>query len=153
MRFKVVQHPSKVLRQDTEDVDLDKPLSYYNRLTWELKSSMKQFNGVGMACPQIAKNLRACYVRSPLFEGLVMNPELVQTTGPKERGEEGCLSIPGRWFDVPRFPMVDVKFFTIEDEEVTEKQLIVTGFSARVFQHEMDHLDGMCIPDRLKNPF
>ena len=76
---------------------------------------------------------------------MLANPELEWSSGERELGEEGCLSIPGVTVDVDRPIHVRVRAL---DEEGEERLVEASGLEARVIQHEMDHLDGVLILER-----
>lgn len=114
--------------------------------------------GVGLAAPQIDVSERVIVVRLPddeqsreeygdqagvLYEAI--NPEIVRASDEMVDGVEACLSIPGMFGTVPRHEGVTVKF---QDRHGKKKRLKVEGWLARVFQHEIDHLDGVLYPDR-----
>ena len=103
--------------------------------------------GIGLAAPQIGVPLRLLVVgdergREP--RGL-LNP-VITAQGGEVTAEEGCLSIPGIFAQVTRAEWADVEAQDLEGRPVTIK---ARGFTARVFQHELDHLDGVLFIDRL----
>jgi peptide deformylase len=116
-------------------------------------------NGVGIAAPQVASSLRLFIVASrpspryphaPTMEPTAMiNPEIVDRSGELVAGWEGCLSVPGTRGLVLRDRAIEVKYFTKHGELVHQE---LTDFVARIFQHELDHLDGILFPDRVPNP-
>jgi len=124
----------------------------------DLLETMESSGGVGIAAPQVFLPLRvivvasrpnARYPQAPLMEPLVLvNPELVWASGQQEEGWEGCLSIPGIRGLVPRAVGVRVSYRTPEGES---RGLDLEGFPARIFQHELDHLDGLVFLDRIEN--
>ncbi|MCP5049460.1 MAG: peptide deformylase [bacterium] len=113
-------------------------------------------NGVGLAAPQVYQSLRIFivapgpnprYPDSPYMEPTAMiNPEIVSASEEVEKGWEGCLSIPGIRGLVNRYATIEVKY-TSRDGETVEAEL--SGFIARIFQHELDHLDGIVFFDRM----
>ena len=116
------------------------------RLIDDLTETMLAAPGAGLAANQIGVPLRVCVVKgddNQIF-GLV-NPELVKADG-TQVGYEGCLSYPGWVGEVSRAETVVVKGRNRRGKEVRIKS---TGFTARAFQHELDHLDGVLFTDRL----
>jgi len=121
--------------------------------------TMRHADGVGLAAPQVGVNQRLIVVEMPeegfeedpmagqLF--VVVNPEIVRAKGQKEPGDEGCLSIPGYIGEVMRYPMVTIKGQDINGKDVRIKAY---DFLARVFQHEIDHLDGILFIDHIQDP-
>lgn len=116
------------------------------RLLDDLTETMIAAPGAGLAANQIGVALRVCVVKGDDNQiwGLV-NPELVKGEG-MQVGYEGCLSYPGWVGEVPRHETVVVKGRNRRGKEVRIKS---SGFTARAFQHELDHLDGVLFTDRL----
>ena len=114
-------------------------------------------SGVGLAAPQIGESVRMVVVASrptprypmaPLMAPtLMINPDFTALADEKEKGWEGCLSIPGIRAQVPRYTQIAVNY---QDLQGDIQQLELTGFVARVFQHEYDHLDGLVYLDRVE---
>ncbi|HKP97668.1 MAG TPA: peptide deformylase [Fibrobacteria bacterium] len=112
--------------------------------------------GVGIAAPQVGKSLRLFimapqpnprYPDAPLMEPTaIVNPEILRVSEEKETGWEGCLSVPGFRARVPRHFEIDVAFTDRRGLARTER---FSGFPARLFQHEFDHLEGILYPERL----
>jgi peptide deformylase len=105
--------------------------------------------GVGLAAPQVGVSERIIVIdpqedELPAFA--LINPEILELSKETEKGEEGCLSIPGLRDIVERPSRVLVRGLTPEG---MERQLDLQGLSARIIQHEVDHLDGILFFDRL----
>jgi peptide deformylase len=138
----VVEHP--VLRQKARRVSrVDASIV---RLLDELTETMFAAHGAGLAAPQIGVALRAFVVRGDenTVHALV-NPEIVRSEG-SQVGFEACLSIPGYVGEVERSETVVVKGLNRRGKEVRIK---ASGYTARAFQHERDHLDGVLYTDKL----
>jgi len=115
-------------------------------------------NGVGIAAPQVFESLSLFIVASspnprypnaPQMEPTAMiNPEILWRSEDKEKGWEGCLSIPGLRGLVPRHRWIGVRYLTREGEM---REVEFEDFLARVFQHEFDHLHGIVFVDRLES--
>lgn len=118
------------------------------RLIDDLAETMLAAPGVGLAANQIGVPLRVCVVKGDDNQiwGLV-NPEIIKSDG-VQIGYEGCLSYPGWVGEVARHETVVVKGRNRRGKQVRIKS---TGFTARAFQHELDHLDGVLFIDRLTN--
>ena len=112
----------------------------------DLAETMYAAPGAGLAANQIGVALRVCVVKGDENQhwGLV-NPVLVKGEG-SQVGDEGCLSYPGWVGEVERFETVVVKGLNRRGKEIRVKS---SGFTARAFQHELDHLDGVLFTDRL----
>jgi peptide deformylase len=124
----------------------------------DMQVTVTKVNGVGIASPQVYEPLRIFIVASrpnvryphaPEMEPTAMiNPELLWSSDEKEKGWEGCLSIPGIRGFVPRSRRIGVRYLTrsglVREEEFTD-------FVARIFLHEFDHLNGVVFLDRLES--
>jgi peptide deformylase len=118
------------------------------RLLDDLAETMYAAPGAGLAANQIGVPLRVCVVKGEENQhwGLV-NPVLVKGEG-SQIGYEGCLSFPGWVGEVQRYETVVVKGLNRRGKEIRVKS---SGFTARAFLHELDHLDGILFTDRLTN--
>jgi peptide deformylase len=136
------EHP--VLREKSKKVA--RVDASVQRLIDDLAETMLAAPGAGLAANQIGVPLRVCVVKGDDNQiwGLV-NPELVMGEG-GQVGYEGCLSYPGWVGEVARYETVVVKGRNRRGKEVRIKS---SGFTARAFQHELDHLDGVLFTDRL----
>ncbi|MGH7761250.1 MAG: peptide deformylase [Candidatus Dormibacteraceae bacterium] len=116
------------------------------KLLDDLAETMLDAPGAGLAANQIGVPLRVCVVKGDENQiwGLV-NPVIVRSAG-SQVGYEGCLSKPGWVGEVERYEAVVVKGLNRHGKQVRIKS---TGFTARAFQHELDHLDGVLFTDRL----
>jgi len=122
----------------------------------EMLETMRHASGVGLAAPQVGIRQRFFVVELPEDEeeGLpretyvLFNPKIVKSQG-EQVGIEGCLSIPGYVGEVARFEQVTLKALDEQGRPVRHK---VDGYLARVFQHEIDHLDGVLYTDRMTDP-
>ncbi len=124
----------------------------------DLRDTMKAEGGVGIAAPQIAVPLRVVifgFERSerypeaaPVPETVLINPELTPLSEEMEEGWEGCLSVPGMRGLVPRYQKLRYRGF---DEFGNRIDRSVEGFHARVVQHEVDHVEGLLYPMRIRD--
>jgi len=127
-------------------------------LLQDLFDTMAALNGAGLAAPQIGVSLRVVIFgvghnpRYPDAEQVPMtvlcNPVLTALDDTMEDGWEGCLSVPGLRGLVPRHARLRYQGFTERGEPIDRK---VSGFHARVVQHECDHLDGVLYPQRIRD--
>ena len=124
--------------------------------------TMRAANGVGLAAPQVGRSLRLAVIETPpdydedgveipdsreLF--VIINPEIIWSSRRKTNGIEGCLSIPGYLGEVSRSQAIRVKGL---DRRGRSLDLKLKGWDARVFQHEIDHLNGILYTERLTAP-
>lgn len=115
-----------------------------------MRKTMYLSNGVGLAAPQIGESLQLAVVdisqgEDPEAFRVLINPKIVETNG-DEPGTEGCLSIPGFSMDISRSTSIMVNAVDLDGNEY---EYDLEGFEARVFQHEIDHLNGFLILDRV----
>jgi peptide deformylase len=148
---------SPILRQRSDAiVNIIDP--QIDNLIVDLIATADAANGVGIAAPQVAASMRLFIVASrpspryphaPTMEPTAMiNPQIIDRSGELVSGWEGCLSVPGVRGLVMRDRSIEVTYFTQHGELVQQE---LTGFVARIFQHELDHLDGILFPDRVSN--
>jgi len=143
--YKVVEKGDEVLREKAREV----PKITVNiiKLLDNMRDTMYANKGVGLAAPQIGVSKRVIVV--DVGEGLV---ELINPFIKEARGEaidlEGCLSIPELVGDVKRAMEIKVKGLNREGQEV---EIVAEGYTARAFQHEIDHLDGILFIDKAEN--
>ncbi len=115
----------------------------------DMLETMYAADGVGLAAPQVGVGKRVIVVdvRDPAAPPFALvNPEIVESGDAVDRGEEGCLSIPGLKEIVERPATVVVEGL---DRDGNPRRIEATGLLARALQHEIDHLDGILFIDRL----
>lgn len=127
-------------------------------LLQDMHDTMQHLNGAGLAAPQIGVDLRVVIFgfeaspryphAEPLPHTILINPVLSAVTDEEEEGWEGCLSVPGLRGWVPRFKSVRYGGRDAAGEFFERE---VSGFRARVVQHECDHLDGVLYPMRVRD--
>src|SRR5579872_7307096 len=124
----------------------------------DMDDTMRSLNGAGIAAPQIGVSLRVVIFEvaenpryphvSPVPYTVLVNPQITPIGEELEEGWEGCLSVPGMRGLVPRFQRLRYRGV---DENGTPIDRTVEGFHARVVQHEVDHLDGILYPQRVRD--
>lgn len=108
-------------------------------------------SGVGLASTQIGVPLRVFVAKHDGFQSEFINPQILSTGDDVESGEEGCLSIPNVGVSVKRFENIRVLYSVLDDNKnMVQKVEEFSGYMARIIQHEIDHLDGICITDKVK---
>jgi peptide deformylase len=151
--LKVARMGHPVLRQrgrPLEKNELKHPLT--QKLIDDMIETMHEYNGVGLAAPQVHASLRlfvALLVDEPDGKSdatVVINPEILPNTQSREEGWEGCLSIPDIRGMVPRYTDIIVRAL---DRDGRSVELRLKDFPARVAQHETDHLEGVLFFDRM----
>jgi peptide deformylase len=124
-------------------VDFDKEL---RTLVGNLTDTLLHAEGAGLAAPQIGVSLRVFVFHVDDVVGHVVNPVLEFPDDEEQDGPEGCLSIPGLYYDTKRRANVVAKGFNSYGDPL---QIVGAGTMARCVQHETDHLDGVLFLDRL----
>jgi peptide deformylase len=133
-----------VLRERARRVD--KVKGVHRRLASNMLDTMRLAPGVGLAAPQVGVLDRIFVWEVDDDLGVVINPEIVERSPETETSDEGCLSLPGLTYPVERSVSVTVEAL---DERGRPFVRTADGLLARVFQHEIDHLDGVLFVDRL----
>jgi len=123
--------------------DFDKQL---RNLVKDLTETLDDAQGAGLAAPQIGVGLRVFVYAVGSERGYLVNPELDFPDEEVQDSPEGCLSMPGLYFDTKRRMNVVARGFTVSGDPV---QVAGAGHLARCLQHETDHLDGVLFIDRL----
>lgn len=141
----VRKYGDPVLRRRAAPVEMVTP--EIRRILGDMVDTMYEEAGIGLAAPQVGVSLRLMVVADD--EGRearpLVNPAITEQGG-AVTAEEGCLSIPGVYAPVTRAEWVRLE---AQDEEGRPLSLLARGLRARVFQHEMDHLEGVLFIDRL----
>jgi peptide deformylase len=129
-----------------------------HELLGDMRDTMAHLNGAGLAAPQIGVSLRVVIFgvhanpRYPDVEEVpdtvLINPKITPLSNEEEEGWEGCLSVPGLRGWVPRFHKIRYSGY---DEHGKRFVREVSGFHARVVQHEVDHLEGILYPMRVRD--
>jgi peptide deformylase len=146
MRVEIAHWPNPVLLKGTQPVervddDLKRTVEDMARLMYDLR-------GVGLAAPQVSipkRFMLVCPTAELGEEQVVINPEVLASSGEEEM-EEGCLSFPGVYGTIRRATNVKVRY---RDLDWNERLLDLDGFVARIFQHELDHLNGVVFLERM----
>ncbi|PFP29934.1 peptide deformylase [Bacillus sp. AFS073361] len=137
--LKVVNYPAEILEQACKPVvKFDRKLA---KVLDNMYDTMIEYDGVGLAAPQIGLDQRIAIVDIDDELGTIemINPVILETSG-EQTGPEGCLSFPGLFGEVTRPNFVKIEAFDRKGRKYT---LEAEGFLARAIQHEIDHLDGI----------
>jgi peptide deformylase len=134
-----------VLREKSKKVEkIDESVM---QLVRDLTDTLKETGGVGMAAPQIGITRRVFIVNVDNKIHVFINPEIEVLDDQKIRSDEGCLSIYSiKDFNVKRFSKVKVRAKNLKWKDV---EVVAEGLLARIFQHEIDHLNGVLFMDHL----
>ena len=159
MIYPIVAYGSPVLKRLAKEVD---PSSAETKiLIDDMFETMYASKGVGLAAPQIGLSSRVFVVdASPFaedveekesiilkkFKRAFINPVIIEQTGELWAYEEGCLSIPGVHEKIPRLREIKIRSQNTKGDWIDEQ---LSGLSARILQHEFDHIEGILVPDRM----
>jgi peptide deformylase len=144
--LKIIQYPDPRLKKVSAPVtEFGPPL---RELVEQMFILMRDAKGVGLAAPQVAKNIRLFIMNAtgePEDDRVYINPQLTEAEGDEE-GEEGCLSIPDLRVKVVRSTSLHMRAQDLEGNPIEQT---ASDFVARVWQHETDHLNGILLTDRM----
>ncbi|MEW5805715.1 MAG: peptide deformylase [Patescibacteria group bacterium] len=143
---KILRTPAKPVEKITPEI---------RQLVRQMKKTMKESRGIGLAAPQVGVNLQIfvaqTYYQDEGYQGklyAIINPKIVSLSKQTDKMEEGCLSLPKIYGEVER-----PKKITIEglDEMGKKIKIKASGLLAKIFQHEIDHLNGILFVDKSPN--
>lgn len=140
----LVRYPDPVLKTVGDKVPSSE-LETMQKLAKEMTETMYHARGVGLAAQQIGKAIQICVIDVDGNLHTLINPKITSLSRNMHTDDEGCLSIPGKFFPIERHWKVTVRY---TDENGTEKKMRASGLLARAVQHELDHLNGIVILDR-----
>lgn len=156
MRLPIYLYGHPVLRALAQPVDTSAPADDLSELVDNMFETMYASDGVGLAAPQIGRSIALVVIDGqPLadkfpecdgFKRVVINPQLEILDGPETARDEGCLSLPGLSEEVRRVEHIRLRYL---DRDLTPRDEELTGFAARIVQHELDHLIGKVYTDRV----
>ena len=163
MILPIVAYGDPVLRKVASEISKDYP--NLKELIANMKQTMYNASGVGLAAPQIGKSIRVFVIdASPFadnedlktiekeqlknFNKVFINPIILEEDGEEWAFSEGCLSIPDIREDIYRKESVSFEYF---DENFKKHSNTLNGLAARVFQHEYDHLEGILFTDKISS--
>jgi len=136
--MKLVKYNDPILREVIEPFDFDNPSVEPNQFAIDLVKAMHEYGGVGLAANQVGHRVRA-FAMNAQPNIVCFNPIVVDYSEESVELEEGCLTYPGLIVFVNRPRHIKVRFTLPNGETRTERY---TGITARIFQHELEHLEG-----------
>lgn len=156
MKLPVLAYGSAALRKKSAEIGPDFP--ELSALIADLFETMYASNGVGLAAPQVGKNIRLfvidanpyaeAYPDGKDFKKVFINPQIVSFEGEEWTMNEGCLSVPEVREDVTRKSDIVMRYC---DENFNPFEERFSGIQSRIIQHEYDHLEGVVFTDRISN--
>lgn len=163
MILPIVAYGAPVLKKKAVDITKDYPK--LDELIENMFETMYNANGVGLAAPQIGLSIRLFVIDAKpfsqdetlseeevkeleSFKRVFINPKMIDESGIEWDFSEGCLSIPDVHEDIFRKPEIKIEYL---DENFESKTEVLSGLTARVVQHEYDHIQGVLFTDRISN--
>lgn len=154
MIYPIVVYGDPVLKKRGKDIqegDLD-----VKELAEDMFETMENANGVGLAAPQIGKNIRMFVIDAAAmgedeeelldFKQVFINPQIIEEVGEEWDFEEGCLSIPDIREVIHRQEQLTIRYF---DENWVQHEETYDDMKARIIQHEYDHIEGVLFTDHI----
>lgn len=153
--LEIAQLGNPILYKSAKEIkNINEELDFIN----DMKTTVEEANGVGIAAPQVYESKRIFIIASKpnirypnapeMKPTAIINPKIISNSDEIEKDWEGCLSIPGLRGLIPRHHWLKAEYFTEFGETKTE---FFKGFVARIFQHELDHLNGVLFLDRVSS--
>jgi peptide deformylase len=147
----LITYPNPILNNQLPEFDWDNPVMDPKLLEEQLVKLMWEHNGIGLAANQAGVETRVFAIMTRNLSGVtepfaVFNPKILAVSDEQESGEEGCLSFPGLFFQVKRPYHLVAEFF---DRDKNQCIIRFDGVDARCFQHEYDHLNGVCFTSKV----
>lgn len=157
--LKIARMGHPILAKRAKEI-LDPTACEIRELIEDMHETLDDIQGAGLAAPQVHVSKRLVIFVAPKEEGEqegldetdfapmteIINPEWQQLSDDMSLGWEGCLSVPGLTGAVPRYTHIRYRGYSPQGRTIERE---ATGFHARVFQHEFDHLDGILYPTRM----
>jgi peptide deformylase len=148
MSWIILTDPNPILRTSAADVSVKEVTTpEFQKFADEYTAFMVNSNGVGLAANQIGISKRIIAVLEKRTVSVYVNPEIIKTSSATMESEEGCLSVPGVFGIVDRAKRIRVRAL---DRHGRHVEFNVAGFPATIFQHEIDHLNGILFTDKAK---
>jgi peptide deformylase len=156
----IITIPTPMLRERSKrvghiDAEIEQLAQDMIEATLDWEAGREHEFGAALAAVQIARPYRVVVIRNDFDNkedksfSVFINPEIVKAEGEPTEELEGCLSVKDIYGSVARYPKVKVKALNLDGKPV---RVTATGFLARVFQHEIDHTNGVVFVDRVDNP-
>ncbi|WP_185858672.1 peptide deformylase [Blattabacterium cuenoti] len=153
MILPIIIYGNPILRKKCIDIDFLSCKKKINLLIEDMFETIHKEKGIGLAAPQIGKNIRLFIIEPPDFNDgkkgrnykeVFINAKILKVHGEKSILNEGCLSIPGVMGDVERKSHVSIEYY---NHNWKKQKKIFTGICSRIIQHEYDHIEGKLFID------
>lgn len=145
-KLNLIKYPEKILQSPCKEVDA-KDIPKLKDLIDQMYQKMREENGVGLAAPQIGKNIKLAVIEVEGEKYTLINPRILKFSDKKNLLEEGCLSLPKIFGLIKRAKRVKVETLNETGKKVKIK---AEGLIAQAMQHEIDHLEGKLFIEKAK---
>jgi len=152
--LEIKKYPDPILKKKCEEVKL--VTADIKKLIEDMAETMEKNNGIGIAAPQVGVLKRVIVIGTKKGALSLINPRILRKSKETELGEEGCLSLPNLYLKIKRPKSVEIEALDIDGEkihlgmeELLQKSPATDQTLARFIQHEIDHLDGILIINRI----
>jgi len=147
--FPLITEPTPSLRERSREVEpAEITTAEFQQFIDTLIRTMHVEDGIGIASPQVGKNIRVIIVNLKEGATCFINPEITKRSETTVESEEACLSVPGRSGLVKRHKRINLRALNRHGRRV---EMDASGLMSIVFQHEIDHLDGILYIDKASN--
>ena len=137
----LVDEKDQILKTKSVDFDFSNPIPNLPEIVGKMKDIMKNNKGIGLSPQQVGIDARFFIMGNDEYDFVCINPKIVSRSKEVVMDLEGCLSFPNLWLTISRPDYIDVEYFDL-DGNLNSRRL--HKVVARCFEHELDHLDGIC---------
>ena len=146
MKLSITTYPNKILRTKLKKVEnFNTP--ELDKIIREMKKAMIKYDGIGLAANQVGLNMRLIIINTEEGPQAFINPCVKKKSLLKQKFDEGCLSFPEITGWISRPKKITLEY---QDENGEKKKINAQNLMATVFQHEMDHINGIIFTDKIK---
>ena len=148
MKQVITKYPNKILFEKTRDIPKDQiKAETYSQIGSSMLETLKSTNGIGLSANQVGLPLNMCVTNVIANDvKIILNPRIIKQSNEVFDSREGCLSLPAVSLKIKRHKSITVEYETVDGET---KQEEFYGLDAAVLQHEIDHLKGILITNRV----
>ena len=143
--MELVYEDNPILKAETLSFDFDQDIVDPDELVTKMAKAMREARGIGLAGPQVGVQLKVFVIDIPSIIAC-FNPKIIESSEKQILDIEGCLSFPNLHMKVWRAEWIVAEWQTYKGEARTQR---LNGWTARIFQHEFDHLDGITFNERV----
>ena len=146
--YKLVDFYDPILREPTIPFSFEQTEQFFKAeyIAFSLAETLNTMQGLGLSANQVGLKERVCAVNMGEQIWVMFNPEIIESNSVPAEYAEGCLSYPGMYLYIPRYEKIKVEYL---DELGQTKNGIFEGITAQVFQHELDHMNGIVYTEHI----